>query len=692
MIRKRTVRQTVPAALIAPVVLAAAIVVLAMGAALFAGCDTPYSSPNWPYGSGGGHSGGGGGGGEPNPLSMDTTPPGVITHLAALTGSGTVAFTWLDPADDDLDYIEIWAGTSALSGTVVGSISRGKQTFTGTGASGADLYYHFIAVDKAGNRSAAVNYMVKLVVIEADVTNLVGMITGANSVKLSWTDPVSSLFYQADITDNYSGAAVVPKGTEQSAWNGLSNTAYTFTVKAVAGGSSGGKTVSMSLTQDATPPGAVTGLGAIDGGFGSVELNWTNPGDTDLQYVEITCDPVSGPAQMVNVAHGTPGTYTWTGLAGGVTYTFTVTAVDHSGNKSPGVSVTGTPLDTTPPGPVTSLQGKPDDECVVLTWKDPGDADLDYIQIDYGMAPQQTGKGNGTYTWNNLTNGAAYTFTVKAVDLAGNRSAPVTIGPVIPHIITNNDVDFGDGALVHDIFTVYDKPTWEAALAAVKGGGNDRNYVVNVTAAVTGLASGNFGSVSGVKVSLRGPGYSLALGSNGSLITVGANQKLILRDLTLIGKSGNNTSLVMVNGANAALVLETGAITGNVNPSDGGGVIISNGAFTMNGGEISGNSGGNGGGMFITATSTVTMNGGIIKDNKGGYRGGGVALWDPSVRPIFYMNNGTITGNTASQGGGVSVWSGRFYMSGGTITGNTGGSVFTTGNGVVYQKTGGTVD
>ncbi|MDR1251533.1 MAG: fibronectin type III domain-containing protein [Treponema sp.] len=443
MIRKRTVTQTLPAALSTLAVLRAAIVVLAM--ALFAGCDTPYSSPNWPYGSGGGGA---------TPLLMDTTPPGVITHLAALTGSGTVAFTWLDPADDDLDYIEIWAGTSALSGTVVGSISRGKQTFMGTGTVGTDLFYHFIAVDKAGNRSAAVNYMVKLVVIEADVTNLVGMITGANSVKLSWTDPVSSLFYQADITDNYSGSAVAPKGTEQSAWNSLSNTTYTFTVKAVDGGSSGGRQVSMSLTQDATPPGAVSGLGAIDGGFGSVELNWTNPGDTDLQYVEITCDPLSGPAQMVNVSAGSSGTYTWTGLAGGVTYTFTVTAVDHSGNKSPGVSVSGTPLDTTPPGPVTSLGRLFGDERVVLTWTDPGDADLDYIQIDYGMAAQQTGKGNGTYTWNNLTNGTAYTFTVKAIDLAGNRSAPVTIGPVSPRPrSTEDDDDFGLDPLFKDVFT-----------------------------------------------------------------------------------------------------------------------------------------------------------------------------------------------------------------------------------------------
>jgi hypothetical protein len=599
---------------------------------------------------------------------MDTTPPGVITHLAALTGSGTVAFTWLDPADDDLDYIEIWAGTSAGNGTVVGSISRGKQTFTGTGASGTDLYYHFIAVDKSGNRSAAVNYMVKLVVIEADVTNLVGMITGADSVKLSWTDPSGPAFYQANITHDGGGAAVAPKGTEQSAWNGLSNTTYTFTVKAVAGGSSGGRQVSMSLAQDTTPPGDVSGLGAIDGGFGSVELNWTNPGDTDLQYVEITCDPLSGPAQMVNVSAGSAGTYTWTGLAGGVTYTFTVTAVDHSGNKSPGVSVTGTPLDTTPPGPVTNLARLFGDERVVLTWTDPGDADLDYIQIDYGMAPQQTGKGNGTYTWGNLTNGTAYTFTVKAVDLAGNRSTAVTIGPVSPRPrSTIDDDDFGVDPLFKDVFTVYDKPTWEAALAAITSGGNGVNYVVNVSGAVTGVDPGSFGGVTGVAVSLRGEtgsGESLALGSNGRLISMGA-QTLILRDLSLKGKSGNNGVLVYVGGN---FIMRSGTISGNaVSGGYAGGVFIEGSVtFIMEDGEISGNTvnGQNAGGVGVSY-GAFYMQGGVIRDNHTSAHGGGVHIF--SGTGVFIKTGGTVYGNDA---GGDS-----------NTSGNTGAAVYkTTGN------------
>jgi hypothetical protein len=506
MIRKRTVTQAVPAALIAPLVLAAAIAVLAM--VLFAGCSSPYSSPNWPYGSGGGHTPGGG----LNPLSMDTTPPGVVTHLAALTGSGTVAFTWLDPADDDLDHVEIWAGTSASNGTVVGSISKGKQTYTGTGAAGAELYYHFITVDKSGNRSAAVNYMVKLEVIVADVTNLVGIITGVDSVRLSWTDPAGPAFYQADIThDGGGGPVYVPKGTEQSAWNGLSSgTTYQFTVKAINGGSSGGVSVSMTLTQDTTPPGPVTGLGAIDGGFGSVDLNWTNPGDTDVQYVEIICDPLSGPAQTINATPGAAGTYTWNGLAGGVTYTFTLKAVDHSGNRSEGRTVTGTPLDMTPPGPVTGLQGISGDASVVLTWTDPGEADLAYVQIECDEIPgpaRTVNAGTGTYTWSGLTKGASYTFTVTTRDTSGNLNvAAVSVGPVPVILAGGGTISFakveGDPSKIWEIHTFtasgaltfpsgYTSVTADYLIVAGGGGsGGDQNNNIDSDFAGGGGAGG----------------------------------------------------------------------------------------------------------------------------------------------------------------------------------------------------------
>ena len=151
--------------------------------------------------------------------------------------------------------------------------------------------------------------------------------------------------------------------------------------------------------------------------------------------MEITCEPFMGPARTVNAASSDPESYIWNGLAGGETYTFTLKAVDDSGNRSAPVSITGTPYDTTPPAPVPNLTISPGDGCAVLTWTDPADADLQWIQIecyDSGGSPvgPSTGEmiagGTGTWTLNGLTNGEIYTFTVKTVDINSNRSGGIS--------------------------------------------------------------------------------------------------------------------------------------------------------------------------------------------------------------------------------------------------------------------------
>jgi len=94
-------------------------------------------------------------------------------------------------------------------------------------------------------------------------------------------------------------------------------------------------------------------------------------------------------------------------------------------------------------------------------------------------------------------------------------------------------------------------------------------------------------------------------------------------------------------------------------------VVVTGGVFNMESGTISGNTAGNGGGVFV--------------DTSG----------------IFTMSGGTISGNDSSMGGGVSVSSGSFTMSGtaciienkatGTDTGN--GDGFGTGGGVYFAGT-----
>lgn len=121
-----------------------------------------------------------------------------------------------------------------------------------------------------------------------------------------------------------------------------------------------------------------------------------------------------------------------------------------------------------------------------------------------------------------------------------------------------------------------------------------------------------------------------------------------------------------------------GKITGG--NSTGGGVYGSYGTFNMYGGTISGNTAYNGGGVFVTNISTFNMYGGKISDNVASSDGGGVFV---NGGATFNMSDeAIISNNTAEENGGgvyVNNSSSEFNFAGGKIIGNAancGGGVY----------------
>jgi hypothetical protein len=258
-------------------------------------------------------------------------------------------------------------------------------------------------------------------------------------------------------------------------------------------------------------------------------------------------------------------------------------------------------------------------------------------------------------------------------------------------IIEQDVEDFGPGALISDIFNVYNTGEWNRAISAITNGGNNQNYVINVmdNFAVASNPDATFGSVSGITVSLRGAGKTLSLSSgNGNMIRIASVQSVILRDLTLRGNISNNGSVVYATGTNSVFTMNSGKITGAHTSDRGGGVyVLSGGSFTMNEGEISGNTADSyGGGVYVGSSGTFTMNGGKISGANTSDRGGGVYMGSAGT---FIMNGGEISGNIAdgsnSYGGGVYVNGNAFTMNGGKISGNT---AFTNGGGICVSSSG----
>lgn len=168
--------------------------------------------------------------------------------------------------------------------------------------------------------------------------------------------------------------------------------------------------------------------------------------------------------------------------------------------------------------------------------------------------------------------------------------------------------------------------------------------------------------------------------SSSSDLTVDQNNTITL-DLNGCTLTGNGqTSVLHVNGnliLNDSSGTNKGTITGGkgdyptgavgaYNGYGGGICLASNSStFIMNGGTITGNSASRGGGVYVASKSSFTMTGGTITNNNAD-QGGGIYAYTSLT-----INGGTISGNTAEEaGGGIYTINCSLNVNGGTITKN----------------------
>jgi uncharacterized repeat protein (TIGR02543 family) len=270
--------------------------------------------------------------------------------------------------------------------------------------------------------------------------------------------------------------------------------------------------------------------------------------------------------------------------------------------------------------------------------------------------------------------------------------------------ISPDESDFGS-SVIHKTFNVATTSEWNSAVSAITSGDNNKNYIINVidSFTVAGRTTNNFGNTSGIRVSIRGNGHTLYLSSNGNILRIGANQTVILRELTLRGNSNNN-NLVYVRGI---FIMHSGEISGNAVSASayssvyGSGVyVVNGGSFTMTGGKISGNSisaTGNysyawGGGVYIATGGTFIMNGGEISGNAASAsstinsRGGGVYASGTiriSAGIIYGSDEAEGIKNTANNGAALYKGTTSGIAQYGTFSGNewiSGGNLNTTNN------------
>lgn len=161
--------------------------------------------------------------------------------------------------------------------------------------------------------------------------------------KISWTPPASysslELWYRYSSEVSWKPAGTLPRGSEEyylPCTEKIGDTLYVkIYVVSRLGVRSDGQTTSKILRGDLTPPAPPTNLQGV-GGFRMAALTWADPGDGDLDHIEIYRSLESDTAEMVKIgiAPRFAQEYVDSNLYALQTAWYRLKAVDVAGNKS----------------------------------------------------------------------------------------------------------------------------------------------------------------------------------------------------------------------------------------------------------------------------------------------------------------------------------------------------------------------
>ncbi|WP_136605763.1 lytic polysaccharide monooxygenase [Paenibacillus dokdonensis] len=239
--------------------------------------------------------------------------------------------------------------------------------------------------------------------------------------------PFCSVNYTGQPPATYSDTCTVPSRTGYqvilAVWE-IADTANAFyNVIDVDFGGGGGNPA------DTTAPTAPTGLAASNVSSTGASLSWGASTDN----VGVTGYKVYNGSTLVTTTGGSTLSYNVTGLTANTSYTFTVKAVDAAGNASAAsnavtfVTTSLPPTDTTAPSAPAGLQvsGTPTSSSISLSWSAATDnVGVTGYRIYKGSSLAGTVSGTTlSYTASGLTANTSYSFTVRAIDAAGNESA-----------------------------------------------------------------------------------------------------------------------------------------------------------------------------------------------------------------------------------------------------------------------------
>ncbi|MEU5219597.1 PA14 domain-containing protein [Streptomyces sp. NPDC020807] len=410
--------------------------------------------------------------------SADKTAPGVPTGFKALLdpyGAGA-RLSW-SAASGASAYEVQRALTPSGPYATVGPIVAGLEMTDPSVAPATTYHYRVRARDAAGNTSAY-SAAVQLVVPETRPLAPTGVSAGGSleGNTVGWT-------YNTDATHRFhvyaasSASGPWTRLTETPAPNALYRDAsavpgelryyHVRTVTPLGTESYPSATVSATRIRDTTPPPAPYGLSAWSSTDG-VHLTWTpNTGDDTNHYVVMRKQTFDGWEQLANVWGAGSGSYVDTSGQEGVSYGYTVLAVDEVGNTSrlpePGYNTVygkRLPVYQPPAAPAALTAALTETGKVALEWTASTTAGIRgyYVYRTTGTDMEQAYAVSAlltgtTFTDETATPGRTWRYVVRAIPVDGPRSdasptaevtvpCPTTTAPATPRLTGS---DFYEG-------------------------------------------------------------------------------------------------------------------------------------------------------------------------------------------------------------------------------------------------------
>src|SRR5438477_128571 len=373
----------------------------------------------------------------------DTVAPSTPAGLTASAASSSrINLSWL-AATDNVGVIRY---SVYRDGVQIASVAG--RSYANTGLSAATTYSYTVAAsDAARNASAQSSPVSATTKAPLDTqapsipTNLAASAITPTTLTLSWnaaTDNVAVAGYRVYLNGTL---LLSPSSTSAQIIELTPNFTRSFTVAAFdAAGNASAPSASLSVTTpplaDTTAPTTPSGVAASALTSSSLTLSWSpatdNVGVTGYRVYRNGTLAASPSATSASI----------TGLSAATTYSFTVSAVDAAGNASalsaPLSATTAASSDTTPPTTPTGLAASAlTATSLTLSWSPATDnvGVTGYRVYRNGTLAASPSGTSASIT--GLLASVLYSFTVSAVDAAGNASASsaplsVTTLPLLP--------------------------------------------------------------------------------------------------------------------------------------------------------------------------------------------------------------------------------------------------------------------